>query len=483
MDKRKRERSISILLYKAILDLYGNDYLKKLQIKFSTGNGVFFKTDFKVDKEMLELIDKKIKKWILEGIEIKKQSMRIESAIDLFKNMGYEDKVKLLSYRRSSYINLHIFEGYIDYFYGSLAKNTKDIGEFLLQPYRDGFVIVIQEDETDRYDFIPNTKIHEKLEEDDKYLNNLGIDTVADINEYLLRQKTNELILVQEAYMEKKIGDIANQIASRKGLKFVMIAGPSSSGKTTFSKRLAIHLQSIGLNPHTIEVDNYFKNRLDTPKNPDGSYNFETIQALDVEKFNEDMYALTKGERVELPRFNFISGKREYKGDFLELGNEDIFLIEGIHCLNDEMSYKLDKSLKFKIYISALSSLNIDKHNRIATTDLRILRRMVRDARTRGASASKTIAMWDSVRKGEKEYIFPYQNEVDVAFNSALCYELPVLKTYAEPLLFSIPRDSKEYEFAKRLLKFLDYFLAIPSDSIPNNSIIKEFIGGSCFNA
>ena len=203
---------------------------------------------------------------------------------------------------------------------------------------------------------------------------------------------------------------------------------------------------------------------------------------MDVEKFNEDMLALIRGEEVETPRFNFITGEREYKGDFLKLSENDILVIEGIHCLNDKMSYRLDKELKFKIYISALSSLNIDKHNRIATTDLRLIRRMVRDARTRGADAKKTISMWKSVRKGEEEYIFPFQNDADIVFNSALCYELPVLKTYVEPLLFSVERGSSEYEAAKRLLKFLDYFLVIPSDSIPNNSIIKEFIGGSCFS-
>ena len=482
MDRRKIERSISILLFKAISDLYGNDYLKKVKIEFSSGNGVYFRTDFKMEKAILEKVKDKIKTWIRDDLYIKKESMRTEEAIDLFKNLGYEDKVKLLAYRRSSYINIHNFEGYIDYFYGSLAKKTGELGEFLLEGYKDGFILVVGKENEKVEDFIPNTKVHEKLEEDAAYLSNIGINTVADINKFLLKQRTNDLILVQEAYMEKKIGDIASDITKRKNIKFVMIAGPSSSGKTTFSKRLAVHLKANGLNPHTIEVDNYFKNRIDTPKNEDGSYNFETIEALDVEKFNKDMLALIRGEEVEIPRFNFISGEREYRGDFLLLDEKDVLVIEGIHCLNDKMSYKLNKDFKFKIYISALSSLNIDRHNRIATTDLRIIRRMVRDARTRGAGAQKTISMWNSVRKGEEEYIFPYQNDVDAIFNSALSYELPVLKTYVEPLLFSVDRSSKEYEVAKRLLKFLDYFLAIPSDSIPNNSIIKEFIGGSCFN-
>ena len=483
MDKRKRERSATILIFKAFLDLYGKEYLNKVEIEFSTGNGVYFRTGFPVTEGILEGVELYVKDIIENNESIEKCSMRTEAAIEIFSSMGYEDKVKLLTYRRSTWINVHEFLGYRDYFYGSLAKKTGEIGDFKLEKYRDGFVLIVpEEDGAPAPDFVHNEKVHDKLEEDDTYLSNIGINSVADINEFLLKQKTNELILVQEAYMEKKIGDVANKVLEKGKIKFVMIAGPSSSGKTTFSKRLAVHLKANGLCPHTIEVDNYFKRRVDTPKNPDGTYNFETIEALDVEKFNEDMLALIRGEEVETPRFNFITGEREYKGDFLKLSENDILVIEGIHCLNDKMSYRLDKELKFKIYISALSSLNIDKHNRIATTDLRLIRRMVRDARTRGADAKKTISMWKSVRKGEEEYIFPFQNDADIVFNSALCYELPVLKTYVEPLLFSVERGSSEYEAAKRLLKFLDYFLVIPSDSIPNNSIIKEFIGGSCFS-
>lgn len=261
-----------------------------------------------------------------------------------------------------------------------------------------------------------------------------------------------------------------------------MIAGPSSSGKTTFSHRLSIQLAAHGMKPHPIAVDNYFVNREDTPRDENGNYNYECLEAIDVELFNRDMNALLKGERVELPRFNFKLGKREYKGDFLQMQPNDILVIEGIHGLNDRLSYSLPTESKFKIYISALTQLNIDEHNRIPTTDGRLIRRIVRDNRTRGTSAKATIAMWPSVRRGEDENIFPYQEQADAMFNSALLYELAVLKLYAEPVLFQIGSDEPEYQEAKRLLKFLDYFVGIPSEDIPKNSILREFVGGSCFD-
>lgn len=280
---------------------------------------------------------------------------------------------------------------------------------------------------------------------------------------------------------ESRIGRIAEDIAGRKGVKFVMIAGPSSSGKTTFSHRLSIQLKTFGLTPHPIEVDNYFVNREKTPRDADGNYNFESLDAIDTERFNRDMCELLEGKRIELPTFNFKTGKREYKGNFLQLGADDILVIEGIHGLNDKMSYALPNESKYKIYISALTSLNVDEHNRISTADGRLLRRLVRDARTRGTSAGQTIAQWPSVRRGEEENIFPFQESADATFNSALIYELCVLKTYAEPLLYGIQKGDSEYFEAKRLLKFLDYFLGVSSENLPKNSIVREFVGGSCF--
>lgn len=261
-----------------------------------------------------------------------------------------------------------------------------------------------------------------------------------------------------------------------------MIAGPSSSGKTTFSHRLSIQISAHGLKPHPIAVDNYFVNRAETPLDEEGNYNFECLEAIDVKQFNEDMTALLRGEEVSMPSFNFKTGQREYRGDSLSLGPDDVLVIEGIHCLNDKLSFSLPAKSKFRIYISALTQLNIDEHNRIPTTDGRLIRRIVRDARTRGASAKATIAMWNSVRRGEEENIFPYQESADVMFNSALIYELAVLKLYAEPMLFSIQPGEPEYNEAKRLLKFLDYFIGVPSEAIPHNSILREFVGGGCFD-
>ena len=281
---------------------------------------------------------------------------------------------------------------------------------------------------------------------------------------------------------ERRIGEIAKEIAERNEVKFVMIAGPSSSGKTTFSHRLSIQLRTYGLTPHPIGLDNYYKDHKDTPLDEDGKPDYECLEALDVEQFNQDMTRLLAGETVELPSYNFKTGKREYKGDFKTLGEDDILVIEGIHGLNEKMSYSLPAESKYKIYISALTALNVDEHNRIPTTDGRLIRRMVRDARTRGASAAKTIAMWPSVRKGEEMYIFPFQEDADAMFNSALIYELAVLKPYAEPLLYSIQKGEPEYYEARRLLKFLEYFLTIGSDGLQNNSLCREFVGGGCFN-
>ena len=278
------------------------------------------------------------------------------------------------------------------------------------------------------------------------------------------------------------MSEIAKEIVSRENVKFIMIAGPSSSGKTSFSHRLSVQLRTLGKKPHPIALDNYFVDREFTPKDENGDYNFECLEALDIKQFNDDMCRLLAGERVEIPTFNFKIGKREYLGDYKQLGPDDILVLEGIHGLNDKMSYALPKESKFKIYISALTALNIDGHNRIPTTDGRLLRRMVRDARTRGSDARRTIQMWPSVRRGEEENIFPFQEDADVMFNSALVYELAVLKQFAEPLLFQIPKEAPEYYEAKRLLKFLSYFLNVTSESLPNNSICREFAGGSCFN-
>ena len=309
----------------------------------------------------------------------------------------------------------------------------------------------------------------------------IKMGTIGALNDRIASGEMQQMILSQEALMEERIGKLAETIISTGNRKFVMIAGPSSSGKTTFSHRLSIQLAAKGAKPHPFPLDDYYLDRDKAPKDENGEPDLEALEALDVELFNHDMQELLQGKRVELPVFNFKTGKREYKGRYMQLGPDDILVIEGIHGLNDKLSYSLPAESKFKIYISALTQLNIDEHNCLPTTDGRLIRRIVRDARTRGTSARETIAMWPSVRRGEERNIFPFQDSADVMFNSALIYELAVLKVYAEPLLFAIEKDCPEYLEAKRLLKFLDYFLPMPSEGINQNSILREFIGGSCF--
>lgn len=475
------ERSAILILLKAIDDIYGSSISPR--VEFSTGNGLFVrlgsKTDYDVEKinnHMRELVD--------ENIRIEKTNVHTDLAIKMFHDAGFFEKEKLFRFRRVSRVNIYRLENYIDYYYGYMVYSTGYIDKFSLTRYKDGIVLVIPKKENPETaeEFVPEEKIFNELNNASINAIEMGVSDVGSLNEMIANGMTNEMILISEAYMEKKIGDIADDIIKRGNVKLVMIAGPSSSGKTTFSHRLSVQLMAHGLKPHPLEVDNYFKNREDTPRDENGELDFENLDAMDIEQFNADMLALLDGERVELPNFNFKTGQREYNGNFLKLGKDDILVIEGIHCLNDKLSYRLPNDSRYKIYISALTQLNIDEHNRIPTTDGRLLRRMIRDVRKRGISPTKTLAMWDSVRRGEERNIFPYQSSADATFNSALNYEISVLKQYVEPILFSVQKDSKEYPEAKRLLKFLDYFLGVPSDNVPSNSILREFIGGSAFH-
>ena len=447
------QRSAVLILLKAIYEVIGKERLKKVAVDFSIGNGLFMEPigEFEVTPEMAEKIRDQMRAYVNASIPIMKRSMNTDEAVELFHQHKMYDKERLFHYRRVSRVNIYSIGKFEDYNYGYMVQNTGYIQYFDVIAYRHGLVLLLPDSSNPTK--IPEFQPQEKLFS----------------------------VLIQEARMEKKMGDIAEMIKNQPDKKFVMIAGPSSSGKTTFSHRLSIQLRANGLVPHPISVDNYFVNRVNSPKNPDGSYNYEVLECLDVEKFNQDMTDLLEGKTVQLPVYNFVTGEREYQGDWLTLGENDILVIEGIHCLNERLSYSLPRENKFKIYISALTQIGIDEHNRIPTTDGRLIRRIVRDARTRGASAQDTIRMWPSVRRGEEENIFPYQEEADVMFNSALVYELAVLKQFAEPALFSVPRDSAEYVEAKRLLKFLDYFLGVGCENIPQNSILREFVGGSCF--
>ena len=479
------QRSAVFLMLKAFYDVVGREKIEKLTVDFTVSNGFFVdaRGDFLLSEELLCAVKARMRELADEAIPIMKRSINTDDAVELFHQYRMYDKERLFQYRRASRVNIYSIGNFEDYYYGYMVQNTGYIKYFDLKLYEDGFVLVLprRSDPKKLEEFKPLPKLYRALRDSSVWGEQLGVSNVGNLNDLIARGEMNKLILMQEALQEKQIGDIAEQIAASAGKKFIMIAGPSSSGKTTFSHRLSIQLTAAGLKPHPIAVDDYFVNRADSPRDEHGNYDYEALECIDVEQFNRDMTALLAGERVELPRYNFITGEREYRGDFLKLGEEDILVIEGIHCLNDKLSYSLPGESKFKIYISALTQLNVDEHNRIPTTDGRLLRRIIRDARTRGNSARETIGRWESVRRGEDKNIFPFQEEADVMFNSALVYELAVLKQYAEPLLFGIPKDVPEYAEAKRLLKFLDYFLGVSSENIPHNSMIREFVGGSCF--
>ena len=418
-----------------------------------------------------------------EDCPIYKKIIHTRDAVRMFGEAGMHDKEKLLRYRRSSWTNIYELKGHCNYFYGSMVPSAGYLKYFSLECYQDGFMLMFPDGNTREVaKFSPSDKLFHILIESADWGSTLGVDTVGGLNEAIADGRIQDLILIQEAAMEQNIGEIAKRIASDPERKFVMIAGPSSSGKTTFSHRLAIQLRAQGLKPHPISLDDFYVNREETPKDADGEYDFECLEAIDIQLFNDIMNGLLKGEKRHMPVFNFKTGRREYRGTQLQMGRDDILVIEGIHGLNDRLSYQMPGKSKFKIYISALTQLNIDEHNNLSTRDGRLLRRIVRDARTRNTSARDTLARWESVRRGEEKNIFPFQEDADVMFNSALIYELAVLKLYAEPLLFHISRDCPEYLEAKRLLKLLDYCLPVPGDTINHNSIIREFIGGSCFH-
>ena len=506
--RRTYRRSVVLLLQRAIYDVYGS--MTQLHVMHSLGEGYYCQlekavecadsqqekynedTDLQGSRENSEKsvtehdIDRivcSMYSFVEKDLPITKHSEKTQYAEQFFKEKGLHDKERLLHYRRSSRVNLYELDGVVDYFYGFMAPSTGMLKYFDIVPYESGFVLLFPGANSRSVEpLVTSNKLFHTLDDSREWSKMLGIGTIGSLNDAIAAGRGQEIMLLQEALMEQKIGNLAAQIASDDKKKFVMIAGPSSSGKTSFANRLSIQLIAKGRKPHPLSLDDYYVDRELCPKHPDGSFDFECLESIDVKLFNEDMNRLLKGEAVDMPSFNFKTGKREYRGRKLTLGADDILVIEGIHGLNDRLSQLIPSEHKFKIYISALTQLNIDEHNPLSTTDERLIRRIVRDARTRGTNAMETIAMWPSVRKGERENIFPFQEQADVMFNSALVYELAVLKVYAEPLLFGIERDCPEYLEAKRLLKLLDYFLPMPADGIPNNSLLREFVGGSCFN-
>ena len=479
-------RTATMLFLKSVIDAFGAEAAQNCRVEFAVGHGLYInpKQQIPATDENAAQIKNKMQELVERKLPFLKDSYPVDEAIELFKAQGMADKEKLFRYRRTSFVNIYELDGYYDYYYGYMLPHTGYVKWFDVIAHDEGFMLLLptKKNPTEVEPFVERPKLFATLKDSAEWGHKVELETVGDLNDRICSGSLSEMILVQEAEQERKIGEIAKDIVSRGGVKFIMIAGPSSSGKTSFSHRLSIQLMTLGKVPHPIGLDDYFVNRELTPRDENGDYNFECLEAIDLKQFNEDMTRLLAGERVELPSFNFKTGKREYNGKFKQLGADDILVIEGIHGLNEKTSYALPNESKYKIYISALTNINVDEHNRIPTTDGRLLRRMVRDARTRGADARRTIEMWPSVRRGEEENIFPFQEEADAMFNSALIYELAVIKQFAEPLLFQIPKGVPEYHEAKRLLKFLDYFLGVSSDNIPNNSICREFVGGSCFH-
>lgn len=475
-------RTLQFIFIKVALDIFKD---AKITMEHSISKGIFGEIHKKDPLTMKEvkLIKEKMTELINRDVEIKKISVDKEKAIKIFEDYGMEDKVLLLKQMDFSKVSLYELEGRYDYFYGNMGYSTGIIKAFDVIKYAHGFVLrnPKETDITRLHDFKEQKRLAAIFYETKEWLRILGISEVGSLNNKVLNGNLRDVILVSEALHEKKIAEIADQIVNKKDVKVVLIAGPSSSGKTTFANRLGIQLRVNGLIPIPISLDDYFLDRENTPKDEDGNYDFESINSIDLKLFNKDLNKLLQGEEVEIPSYNFKTGKREWLDNKLSLPDNGVLVVEGIHGLNPILTSGVQDKNKFKIYISALTQLSLDNHNRIATTDVRKIRRIVRDFLSRGYGAEETLNMWPSIKKGEKQNIFIYQEEADAMFNSTLVYELSVLKKYALKELDKIEKHSPVYNEAVRLKSFLNFFKEIEFKDVPENSILREFIGGSCF--
>lgn len=475
-------RGLLFIMAKAFEELYPKLHLN---INHQISNDIFCDICNTIpDEEMIKKLQKRMQEIINQNLEIKKVEMSKEEAEKLLKKDPTDTSIKLqLEIKEKNYVSLYFCGEYYNYFYGIMPPSTGYIKNFELMKYQDGFFVryptrnspnIIEE-------FKDSKKLYATMKDYEDIFRAIGVTTLDKMNQTIRKGKGKELVLIAEALHEKKISQIADLIAQDKNKKMILIAGPSSSGKTTFAKRLGIQLRLNGLKPKTISVDNYFVEREDTPRDEDGKYDFEALEAIDLELLNRDIKALLEGKEIELPTFDFKDGHKYYKGDKMKLADDEVLIMEGIHCLNDKLTPLIPQNQKFKIYISALTVLNIDYYNRITTTDTRIIRRTVRDHNFRGYSANDTLASWHSVSRGEEKNIFPFQEQADVMFNSSLIYEINALKNYALPLFEKITNDSPEYAEAKRLTRFLKYFEPLEIDDIPRNSLLREFLGDSIF--
>jgi len=479
---RTYTRTLFFVLCKAVHDLYekckvaidipvSNGYYVNLNI----GHPVTLEDAGKIRKRMQEIID--------EAIPVHRHETTTEEAIQMFSILHTYSKVKLLQSTGSLFTTFYDIGEYYDYYYGSLLTNTSQLYLFGLEKYYDGLLLRLpsRENPEELGELVMQDKMFGIFKEHHSWQNIIGLRTIGDLNEAISKGETNLLIQVSEALQEKKISKIAEEIARKRGIRMVLIAGPSSSGKTTTCKRLSVQLITNGIKPVPISLDDYFLDREQTPRDETGDYDFESIHALNIPLLNEQLAALFRGEEVELPRYNFQAGKSEWSGKKLRLNDGQILVVEGIHALNPELTAQIPDELKFRVYASALTTLLLDNHNYIPTTDNRLLRRIIRDNKYRGVDARETIRRWPSVRKGENKWIFPYQEKADAMFNTAMLFELAVIKSQADPLLEQVPENCPEYAEAYRLRKFLRYIKPIPEAQIPPTSLLREFLGGSSF--
>lgn len=476
--------SVQMLLIVAIKKLFGEK--SEIRIENSLGDGIYCEIEnVELSKSVVAKIEAQMRELVEADLFFTKLSVLRFDAIKYFKKKGQLDKVKLLKYISNSNVNLFRLDEVYDYFFNELAPSTKVLDSFALTYIKgNGFILSypsIYNPEC-TLDYVHKDKIYKEFIDYAEWGTSIGIENAADLNECVAEGKAGDIIRVAEAHYASQLTRIADEVYKKKDdVKIILIGGPSSSGKTTTAKKLAVYLEARGLRPHTLSIDDYFLEREETPKDENGNYDFESLRALDLELFNKQLFKLLEGAKVDIPTFNFLTGKKEFGKKFLQLKEKDVIVIEGLHAINDELTASIEMKNKYKIYIAPLTQINLDNHNRIHATDTRRLRRIIRDNRTRGYNAAQTLKMWASIREGEVKYIFPHQNNVDAIINTALVYEIGVLKTYVEPLLFSVKEDDPNYPEAIRLINFLRNFLPIPSEEVPLDSVLREFIGGSCF--
>lgn len=454
-----------------------------LNTKHSADKGLYIESSIKLTREMLQILEDKMQEVVKDNLRIHKVTILRDDAINYFNETRDVKKAGLLEFMTNTYVNLYRMGNSYNYMFSLMPSETSSLNEFKLTYLNeDGFILryptIYNNGEIPRYKH--HARLFEVFNDSKKWSKLMNLETSVDLNRKIVDGKIGDLIKISEALYTNRLMEVAKNISCSKKIKVILLSGPSSSGKTTTTKKLAMYLSSFGLKPKVISMDDFFVEREDTPKNEEGEYDFECLEAIDHELFNKTMDKLLKGEEVLMPMFNFVTGKKEFK-DKMKLEKEDILLIEGIHCLNPTILENIDSSKKFKIYLSALTEINIDEDNRISTTDNRLIRRMIRDYYTRGYAPVDTLEVWKNVRLGEEKYIFPNQDEADITINTGLVYEFPVLKVYALPLLYTIKKNSPYYEDAKRLIRLLEIFLPVPSEHIPNDSILREFIGGSYF--